>query len=194
MINEVCTYVCMCDELELVFPLVSTLICSLIGTGLSTCSPCEIGRFANVTSLPTCTYCPEGTFQNSTGSNACTPCALGYYTSTQGAITCRPCKSGTFANTTGSASCTPCPIGMYSISDSVPTGLVQCSYCDLGMCAVSISCFRVICEFYFCQQLAFIAFVCLFFCAPNEQEHTQIRRVLMSVKCVSWEDMVLCKD
>ena len=79
-----------------------------------------------------CSQCPEGTYNTTTGNGSCTPCENGYYcgggtdrhgcpAGTKGTGTgkstlangCTTCAAGTYNTGTGNTTCTDCPAGSY---------------------------------------------------------------------------------
>ena len=98
-----------------------------------TCTPCLPGTYlaGDVHQISSCTVCPAGKFQASSGSTACISCGLGSFSEGAGSTGCRSCNSGSyqsnpgqtacigcskgsFAPDFGSSLCTPCAAGTYS--------------------------------------------------------------------------------
>jgi len=75
--------------------------------GIVPCTPCDRGKYSNITGAKSCIPCDIGTFANVTGLSACFPCEAGTYSSSTNSQDCIPCNFGT-CSTAGSDSCNYC--------------------------------------------------------------------------------------
>lgn len=113
--------------------------------GISECTTCRLGYYANKVASTQCTACPNGYYCKDP-TKAPTPCPLGSYSYSSGGISeCKLCQLGYYANKTASTSCiacpngyqccdarkspTSCPLGTFSTS---PGGISECVPCSLG--------------------------------------------------------------
>jgi len=109
------------------------------------CTPCEPGRFGDVTGADVCTDCPPGRYAASNASLFCETAEPGRYVKGTGAsaslacpagtisvggadaTTCTPCGVGEVAEDAGSSTCTPCESPLTNSSDGT-----SCTACEAG--------------------------------------------------------------
>lgn len=109
---------------------------------VSTCKPCQSGRFAATPGATDCSACPAGKDTGDrTGSakceqcpggkylsgNGCRPCKVGHY-GEGGAAKCQSCSPGTYNGHVGKTKCPTCPKGRFTSSP----GSTNCTLCDPG--------------------------------------------------------------
>ena len=102
-----------------------------------TCVPCDKGKFKLEVGNATCSWCPAGTYSNTTGNNDgvnCTLCPEGKFSAVQGATsldTCVDCVAGKYSPDQGEADCQMCPEGKYlNLTGSDDAG--DCKVCPAG--------------------------------------------------------------
>ena len=108
-----------------------------------TCMNCERGKYRGDTQV-TCTDCPIGRFQDTSGGSECKECASGQYQLDEGKPYCtkcprgyeclkpkesgQPCPAGKFQNKTGQSKCEACTEGWYQVNE----GQSRCNLCEAG--------------------------------------------------------------
>eukprot|EP00026_Physarum_polycephalum_P009605 Phypoly_transcript_09733.p1 GENE.Phypoly_transcript_09733~~Phypoly_transcript_09733.p1 ORF type:complete len:388 (+),score=22.62 Phypoly_transcript_09733:126-1289(+) len=85
-------------------------------TASQSCSLCRAGTFSNAGS-PTCSVCPEGSWNPSNGSSSCIPCPAGFRASSPIRDSCIKCPANTYSPQ-NSQDCLPCPPGTTSSAGS----------------------------------------------------------------------------
>lgn len=93
-----------------------------------TCTFCPEGTFQDLAGQSACKPCPAGSASNNTGAVACNLCAVGEFQNSQGANSCLACPQGKFQNEPGKTECKPCSAGSYSSTN----GAAACNLCELG--------------------------------------------------------------
>lgn len=64
------------------------------GNALETaCTSCNTGRYS-ASGDGLCTQCPQGQYQDATGSKECMECISGYFSKSSGATSCSQCSAG----------------------------------------------------------------------------------------------------
>ena len=139
---------------------VSDCVCDAGYTGKagSTCTPCSVGKYKDVTGSAACTDCGSGTYSTTnavtsaagcltcpTNSGAsCTGCSAAAgctcnigYTGPDGGV-CSACAAGTYKDITGSVACTDCGAGTYSTTKAAAVA-TACLACPVGTNSPAVS-------------------------------------------------------
>jgi hypothetical protein len=107
------------------------------GFGARQQSTCPDGTFNNVSGSADCTRCSPGTYSLGTtlytGATVCTQCSPGQYQDGSSATTCKNCPVSTFSSTPGVSTCTTCPDGRYTSTE----GNTVCGLCPAGSYCLS---------------------------------------------------------
>ena len=112
---------------------------SVGGATCYTCTTCAAGTYA-AKGATSCSDCPVGTYQASTGQSSCTQCNAGTYndkTKQTASTACVACPVGTYQASKGQGSCTQCSAGTYNdkTGQTAATACVDCTaghYCPAG--------------------------------------------------------------
>ena len=114
------------------------------------CQACTPGKYANVSYPPwprSCTPCPDGKVQTTSGGTSCISCENGKYADTSHA-SCTTCKAGEYSNGQQCYTCTQGTYAPYPITGQcIPclagshtnniTGATACTPCDSGTFSTS---------------------------------------------------------
>lgn len=87
----------------------------------STCSSCEVGKYAGAPGATSCRICATG---KTAAATDCDLCAAGKFEE-PGATSCSICQAGKFSSTDGASACTLCAAGKYSPA----TGAIDVAVC-----------------------------------------------------------------
>ena len=93
------------------------------------CVTCPEGTFCSI-GVEVPTPCAPGTFNPTTNASTCTLCPAGLYQGTSGSTECLLCEPGSYCPL-GSPTSLPCPAGTYGASPGLQS-VVQCALCELG--------------------------------------------------------------
>ncbi len=91
------------------------------------CQDCPQGFFQDQTGSPYCLPCLPGTFGNVSGATECIACPQGKISASAGNVSCQACDPGKSTDAAGSAKCTNCGAGRFSPGSGVP-----CRDCEVG--------------------------------------------------------------
>ena len=101
------------------------------------CTGCSAGRYGTTagqsSDASACTNCPQGKYQDTTGSTTCKGCVAGKYSASSGAIaesTCKACSQGYYQPNAFSTSCIECPGEKVGTAQTGSTSQSQCRSCQ----------------------------------------------------------------
>ena len=112
---------------------------TVAATTESTCVSCNAGYYSG-SGATTCSNCQTGKYQNNGGQSSCKDCSAGKASNTVAApaeSTCVSCNAGYYQPSSGSTSCILCGVGQYQAN----TGETACNSCGTGK---SVSLFDII--------------------------------------------------
>ncbi|CAE7493377.1 Scube2 [Symbiodinium natans] len=105
---------------------------------MAECQPCDVGTYANDSSMASCRPCSAGSYSNVLGADSCESCTPGFYANDTSSTACDTCPLGRYGPQKGLAECEECPPGRTTgFSAAITEDACQCQgHLYQGQCIV----------------------------------------------------------